>query len=259
MPLLGRVCPGNWGVWHAAKRSATNGSTTLRDRTDMVVSLGRGRVTRQRTGYPAGGRVTRPRSEFVPFRGLQGSVLECGSHVFAPRATTCTEDASLIHDVPALDTCSESVCFRGSIRPLPFPLSFPVFGGDRPSNEERLWTGFPTRTTSESTAGQAGLRWPPPGLERLQGDLWNVVRSGTIAALILVFPLLLSISLSQAFWSLGPLGSAWWVILITAGVGMGLILETFASLMRLLGRVSTAVGRGIPVAHRGPRGLRQTP
>ena len=28
----------------------------------------------------------------------------------------------------------------------------------------------------------------------------------------------------QDFWSLGPLGSAWWVILITTGVGIGLVL-----------------------------------
>ena len=72
-----------------------------------------------------------------------------------------------------------------------------------------------TQDTSAMGARGSVLRWPPPGLERLQGDVWNVVRSGTLAALILVFPLLLSISLRQDFWSLGPLGSAWWVILIT--------------------------------------------
>ena len=101
-----------------------------------------------------------------------------------------------------------------------------------------------TQGTSAMGARASVLRWPPPGLERLQGDVWNVVHSGTLAALILVFPLLLSISLRQDFWSLGPLGSAWWVILITTGVGMGLVLETFVTLMRLLRRASKAVDRG---------------
>ena len=97
---------------------------------------------------------------------------------------------------------------------------------------------------SEVRAKGLNLRWPPPGLERLQGDVWNVVRSGTLAALILVFPLLLSISVEQDFWSLGPLGSAWWVILITTGVGIGLVLETFVTLMRLLRRAGKSVERG---------------
>ena len=101
-----------------------------------------------------------------------------------------------------------------------------------------------TQDTSAMGARGSVLRWPPPGLERLQGDVWNVVRSGTLAALILVFPLLLSISLRQDFWSLGPLGSAWWVILITTGVGLGLVLETFVTLIRLLRRASRAVERG---------------
>ncbi len=103
--------------------------------------------------------------------------------------------------------------------------------------------------SGDNVDGQApstgsSLRWPPPGLERLQGDVWNIVRSGTLAVLILVFPLLLSISLRQDFWSLGPLGRAWWIILITTGVGMGLVLETFVALFRLLRRASKAVERG---------------
>ena len=109
---------------------------------------------------------------------------------------------------------------------------------------ERSTGGAETRTPLEKTADEANLRWPPPGLERLQGDVWNVVRSGTLAALILVFPLLLSISLEQDFWSLGPLGSAWWVILITTGVGLGLVLEAFVTLVRLLRRAARVVERG---------------
>ena len=88
------------------------------------------------------------------------------------------------------------------------------------------------------------LRWPPPGLERVQGDVWQVVRAGTLAALILVFPLLLVVSIEQEFWSLGPLGNAWWVILITMGVGAGLVLEALFGLVRLLRRTSRALKRG---------------
>jgi len=51
------------------------------------------------------------------------------------------------------------------------------------------------------------LRWPPPGLERLQGDLWIIIQTSTLAALILVFPLLLAVSLEQRFWSLGLSGA----------------------------------------------------
>lgn len=88
------------------------------------------------------------------------------------------------------------------------------------------------------------IRWPPPGLERLQGDAWLVVRGAALASLILVLPLLLTISNSDGFATLGPLGGAWWVILVTTAVGLALALEAWATLYRLLRRGASAVERG---------------
>lgn len=109
-----------------------------------------------------------------------------------------------------------------------------------PSNTDPKTSGSPPGRGSNGPV----LRWPPPGLERLQGDIWHIIRTGTLAALILVFPLLLVVSIEQEFWSLGPLGSAWWVILITMGVGAGLVLEAVIALARLLRRASRAIERG---------------
>ena len=92
-------------------------------------------------------------------------------------------------------------------------------------------------------AGPA-LQWPPPGLERLQGDIWQITRTGMLAAIILVFPLLLVISTPQEFWSLGPLGNTWWVILIPMVAGASMILEALFALARLLRRSSRALERG---------------
>ena len=105
------------------------------------------------------------------------------------------------------------------------------------------------------------LRWPPPGLERLQGDLWIIIQTSTLAALIPVFPLLLAVSLEQQFWSLGPLGTAWRVILITIGVGTCFVLESMLTLTRLLRRARRAVERGYEwktVAHVACDALRDT-
>jgi len=88
------------------------------------------------------------------------------------------------------------------------------------------------------------IRWPRPGLERLQGDAWLVVRSAALASLILVLPLLLTIAAAEGFATLGPLGGAWWVILVTTAVGLTLALEAWAVLYRLLRRGARAVDRG---------------
>jgi hypothetical protein len=92
--------------------------------------------------------------------------------------------------------------------------------------------------------GDRLIRWPPPGLERLQGDAWLVVRGAALASLILVLPLLLTISETDGFATLGPLGGAWWVILVTTAVGLALALEAWATLYRLLRRGAKAVDRG---------------
>jgi len=107
----------------------------------------------------------------------------------------------------------------------------------------------PRQHPGSSSAGKARpsaelIRWPPPGLERLQGDAWLVVRSAALASLILVLPLLLMITAAEGFATLGPLGGAWWVILVSTAVGLALALESWATLFRLLRRSLKAVEGG---------------
>ena len=149
------------------------------------------------------------------------------------------------------DTSRRPLTYRkGGVRiPGPNSLLFPprvtvlVVYADRPSME-----GFKidseTRAATSSVPKDNPLRWPPPGLERLQGDLWIIIQTSTLAALILVFPLLLAVSVEQPFWSPGTLGSAWWIILITIGLGTGFLLESMVTLTRLLRRSRKAVERG---------------
>lgn len=102
----------------------------------------------------------------------------------------------------------------------------------------------PAEHSPHVMTGDGLLRWPPPGLERLQGDAWLVVRGAALASLILVLPLLLTISETDGFATLGPLGGAWWVILVTTTVGLALALEAWATLYRLLRRGARAVDQG---------------
>ena len=60
------------------------------------------------------------------------------------------------------------------------------------------------------------MRWPPPGLARIQGDLWVVARKMAIVASVLVVPLLIVLSVPHSPYGLGPLGEAWWLT-VTGG------------------------------------------
>ena len=88
------------------------------------------------------------------------------------------------------------------------------------------------------------LRWPPPGLERLQGDLLRVAGRGALAGGVLVLPLLFVTARRQDFASLGPFADAWWVTLVLATVGLGFALDALTSAARLLRRAADAVGSG---------------
>lgn len=89
-----------------------------------------------------------------------------------------------------------------------------------------------------------GFRWPPPGLERLQGDLWKVVTSGWLAGLFLVAPLLLLTTWQTDVATLGPLTDAWWVAVVVAAFGLAFAIDAFVRLARLLHRARRAVERG---------------
>lgn len=85
--------------------------------------------------------------------------------------------------------------------------------------------------------------WPPPDLARIQGELWEIVRIGTLGSLILVLPLLWMVATEQEFWSLGPFGRSAWVPVVTTGVGLLLVLAAFRGLFRVLGRAAEAADR----------------
>ncbi len=88
------------------------------------------------------------------------------------------------------------------------------------------------------------LPWPPPGLARIQGDLWLVVHKMGLAALILVAPLLAVLCLPQDPTNLGPLGEAWWVVLVTSLFGTALFADALVTFIRLLARARRAVRDG---------------
>jgi hypothetical protein len=89
-----------------------------------------------------------------------------------------------------------------------------------------------------------GFRWPPPGLERIQGDLWRIVRSGWLAAALLVLPLLFVTTTPWDLATLGPLADAWWVGAVSAAFGLAFALDAFLRLARMANRSMHAVERG---------------
>ena len=88
------------------------------------------------------------------------------------------------------------------------------------------------------------LQWPPPGLERMQGDLWRVAARGALSGGLLVLPLLLVVAREEELASLGPFADAWWVTLVLATVGLGFATDALASTGRILARVSRSLDRG---------------
>ncbi len=91
---------------------------------------------------------------------------------------------------------------------------------------------------------QEGLKWPPPGLERMQGDLWRTARSGALAGALLVLPMVLSVTTRWDLSSLGPMADAWWVGVLVGGVGLAFTVDLFGRLARMARRSMLAVDRG---------------
>lgn len=96
----------------------------------------------------------------------------------------------------------------------------------------------------DATGRSPMLRWPPPGLERLQGDLWRVAARGAMGGATLVLPLLFVAARGHDISSLGPFADAWWVSLVLAAVGLGFAVDALTSAGRLLRRASRAVEGG---------------
>lgn len=87
-------------------------------------------------------------------------------------------------------------------------------------------------------------RWPPPGLERVQGDLFGVASRAALAGAFLVLPLLFVVTRDAGFATLGPLADGWWVMLGVGVVGLALSLDAFVRTARLLRRSATAARSG---------------
>lgn len=88
------------------------------------------------------------------------------------------------------------------------------------------------------------LRWPPPGLERVQGDLFAIAARAALAGVLLVLPLLFVVSRDGGFATLGPLADAWWITLALATVGLAFALDALARTARALRRTADALGSG---------------
>ena len=107
-----------------------------------------------------------------------------------------------------------------------------------------------TESAARGPASNAGstLRWPPPGLERMQGDLGQIAARAGLAGGLLVLPLLFVVARQQGFATLGPFADAWWVTIILATVGLAFSIDTIVRTARMLLRASQAIGRGYDLA-----------
>lgn len=91
---------------------------------------------------------------------------------------------------------------------------------------------------------RSSLAWPPPGLERIQGDLWNTAGRLLLGGLVFSLPIILSIGPDPGFGGSGLFGDAWWV-LWGVWFGGGLVFAVGAhSLERLLKRAKKATKEG---------------
>ena len=109
--------------------------------------------------------------------------------------------------------------------------------------------------TAESQASQVGegtLTWPPPGLERMQGDLFVIAARAALSGGFLVLPLLFVVAREQDFATLGPFADVWWVPVILAAIGLTFALDALVRSARTMRRTARALESGydlITVAH----------
>lgn len=96
--------------------------------------------------------------------------------------------------------------------------------------------------TESGAVGQ--LTWPPPGLERMQGDLMGIAFRAALAGGFLAMPLLFVVARDQEFATLGPFADAWWVTILLATVGLAFGLDAIIRMSRTLKRAGRAIERG---------------
>jgi hypothetical protein len=84
------------------------------------------------------------------------------------------------------------------------------------------------------------LPWPPPGLERLRGDLWSTSTNLGVGGSLFVLPMLAALTVPQDAWRPSIFGDAWWILLITSASGLTALIGGFVQLFRVLGRWGAA-------------------
>lgn len=88
------------------------------------------------------------------------------------------------------------------------------------------------------------LRWPPPGLESLQGFAWRAIALLAAGTGIMIAPLLIAVARPQMFWSVGVFGGSWWIPVAAALIGLLILLAGMERLTRMLFDGARAVQRG---------------
>lgn len=91
------------------------------------------------------------------------------------------------------------------------------------------------------------VKWPPPGLERTQGDLLVIAVRGALAGASLVLPMLFVAAREYDFTTLGPFADAWWVTIVLTSVGLAFGLDTIVRVVRSMRRSADALDRGYDV------------
>lgn len=92
------------------------------------------------------------------------------------------------------------------------------------------------------------LKWPPPGLERTQGDLLQIASRAGLAGGFLVLPMLFVAAREQGFASFGPFADAWWVMVLLPTIGLAFSLDAMARAGRMLRRAGVAARQGYTLA-----------
>lgn len=86
--------------------------------------------------------------------------------------------------------------------------------------------------------------WPPPGLEPVHGKFDPLITLLAVADLLLVVPLLAAVGTPGPFWSTGPFGGIWWMLLLTTVIGLAVLIAAAIELIRFLRAAAAGAAQG---------------
>ena len=100
-------------------------------------------------------------------------------------------------------------------------------------------------TPPEATAGHAlRMDWPPPGLERVQGQAWPIIGGLGIGGALMVSPVLWATATDQPFWNVGTDGGSLWSTLAFLIVDVLVLIEAYTHLASVLRECAHAARMG---------------